>query len=181
MSYDLGIKVKNKKLSESFVDFLNQQGEKSSFFSNLNWNNDPTYLDKRCNFFAVSYSSLSFYSSIYVYSIFYNLAIKYGIYKTINNIKVVELYYENGIVFQLATQNPFNQEDKLFLSFIPINDQGLFDYKKAYEYNSLMKSFDYIQEQFKEEYKNKIIEELDKIVKETESIIYMIHTHNFEV
>ncbi len=41
MSYDLGIKVKNKKLSESFVDFLNQQGEKYSYFNYLTWNNVP--------------------------------------------------------------------------------------------------------------------------------------------
>lgn len=181
MSYDLGLRVKNKKLSEYFVDLLNQQGEKSPYFSNLNWNNNPTYLDQRCNFLAVSYSSLSFYSSIYVYSIFYNLAIKYGFYKTINNIKVVEIYYENGIIFQLAKANPFDKEDKLFRSFIPIADNDIFDYLNSYEYKSLTKSVDYIKDEFKDDYKNKLTQELEATLKETAAMIDIINTHNFEV
>lgn len=168
MGYDLGLKVKNKHISKKFVDFINQYGSKHHFLTSLFWNDEPTYLDKRSIFFAVSYSLTNLYSTIYLYSVFYNIAIKNGLYKTINNIKVVEICYEDGIKFQLAKENPYSPEHKLFKSFISINDDNIFDYKNEKEYLILCQYFP----------EEKIF--VDEIIQETLTFIQKINQYNFE-
>lgn len=80
----------------------------------------------------------------------------------------MELYYEAGIIFQLAKENPFNIEDKLFKSFISINQDNIFDYKNDKEYLILCQYFP----------EEKIF--INKVIQETLTFIQKINQYNFE-
>ena len=138
MTYSVAVKTHNKEQSVEILDFIDKNiSEFKEIFPNYStngyrWSNSLSYIEDYPHI-GFNFSTLNFLKRIYIYSILYNIAIKFNLHTNINGIAVVTLDYDSDYTFFIAEKNPFEENDERAKAFILV-ESGLIKIDEEYSF-----------------------------------------------
>lgn len=148
MGYSIALITKDEEQAEEILNYINKKIPKiSEVFEDASEKDDfkwdigvhLPYIN-HINRIGIMNSTTYERDSIYLFSLFYFLAHKFGATETINGKEYAIIDYDGSENWILSQENPFKDKESSY-GFVEVNDEGIKTSEKKYFYKLLTKTF----------------------------------------
>ena len=128
MGYCIGLKTNSEKQAKQIIKFVKENNLNPLDFE---WytGKDMAYIEDD-NYVGISYSLLSDVENTFFFTIIFHLAIKFGLIENINGESYVLINYDDQETYVLGYNNPFEQSDKRYYSFVKFREDGIKNHRE---------------------------------------------------
>lgn len=140
MGYSVALRTNDKEQSVEILNFIQTNLPKFTtvfpyFIEDVEWYaNDLTYIADYPHI-GFQYTGTDLFYRLYVYSIIYQVALKFNLQTIINNEPIVVLDYDSQCFYYLGETNPFAKDDPRFFDFILFENDLIYQRKESFSKN----------------------------------------------